>query len=307
MASDGRLVDSSLGSGDGSSTAEPTREPEVELGITDDPALDRSAFSILDRRDQLHLVFRVLPEGDVLCTALVCRRFRDVLYASWPQLPNSHNRNGDDQGQPRRVRFRTSLLRDMAAVSASRFRWATSPWPEACDQPWSCLWLSMAPRPELVRRLAEFGALETLKTVHEEHGTSIGWDASACTAAADYGHLELLEWLRSKGCHRASTAALCCRNCVDTDYYAREPPVPLVTANNVIMDAFDQRLSSHRHGQWSLGTNERLLQHLPLSQPVPTYGNCSNGHAGVCDTHGLCPAPHRHTVAWYTVLSNSTV
>jgi hypothetical protein len=141
--------------------------------------------------------------------------------------------------------------------------------------------MSIAPRPEVVRSLAEFGALETLKALHEEHGASIGWDASACTAAADYGHLELLQWLRSEGCHRAATSALCCRNCVDTDYYAREPPVALVTANSVIMDAFDQRLSSHRHGQWSLGTNERLQQHMPLSQPVPTYGNCSNGHAGV--------------------------
>jgi hypothetical protein len=277
MATDRQLADA--GGSDGSITAEPVREPEVQLETADDPALDRSAFSILERRDQLNLVLGVLPEGDALCAALVCRRFRDAVFACWPA--SGHTRNGDEQKETRHVRFRTSLLRDMAAISPNRFRWATSPWPEACDQPWSCRWISVAPRPEVVRRLAEFGALETLKALHEEHATSIGWDASACTAAADYGHLELLQWLRSKGCHRVATPALCCRNCVDTDYYTRGSPIPLVTANNVLMNAFDQRLSSHRHGQWSLGTNERLLQHLPLSEPVPTYGNCSNGHAGV--------------------------
>eukprot|EP01043_Picozoa_sp_COSAG02_P078352 COSAG02_NODE_17595_length_992_cov_2.645017_2_plen_247_part_01 len=247
MATDRRLVDA--GGSDGGTTAEPLHEPEVELETADDPALDRSAFSILERRDQLSLVLGVLPEGDALCAALVCRRFRDAVFVCWPQLPSGHTRNGDDQGEPRRVRFRTSLLRDMAAISANRFRWATSPWPEVCDKPWSCRWMSMAPRPEVVRRLAEFGALETLKALHEEHGASIGWDASACTAAADYGHLELLQWLRSEGCHQVATSALCCRNCVDIDYYARDSPVPLVTANNLIMTAFDQRLSSHRHGQ----------------------------------------------------------
>ena len=101
------------------------------------------------------------------------------------------------------------------------------------------------------------------------------------TAAADYGHLELLQWLRSEGCHHAGCPVLCCRSCVETDYYNRLPLVPLVTASNVIMETFDQRLSSHRFGQWALGTNEGLLRHVPLSQPVPTYGNCSNGHAGV--------------------------
>lgn len=284
MPSDVRPVD---GNTEAIAESAPICEPEVDADGADDPDDDplvHSVFSILDCRDQLNLVLGCLGEGDVLCTALVCRRFRDVLFASWPHLPGEHTRDGDDHGESRPVRFRTSLLRDMAAVSATRFRWATGTLSEPCNLPFSCLWFSMAPRSELMRRLAEFGALETLQVLREEHGDSIGWDASACTAAAEYGHLEVLQWLHSEGCHLSGAPVLCCRNCIDTDIYAHELPPPLVTANNLMMDTFDQRLSSHRHGQWSLGTNESLLQHIPLSQPVPTYGNCSNGHAGVSDS-----------------------
>ena len=43
-----------------------------------------------------------------------------------------------------------------------------------------------------------------------------------------------------------------------------------------------------KKGAFFAGTNEGLLQRMQLSQPVPTYGNCSNGHAGVRTHMVLC-------------------
>jgi hypothetical protein len=198
--------------------------PAADGDSADDPALARSVFCILDRRDQLRLVLDTLPEGDALCTALVCRRFRAALFARWPLLSEQHSRDGERQGTPpRAVRFHTSLLRDMAAVSPARFQWARLGRLDASSnglvpppRPSSdCLWLSMAPRAEVVRRLAEHGALEVLQMLREEQGGEIGWDSSACTAAVKNGHLDMLQWLRSEGCHLIPTAALCCRRCVD--------------------------------------------------------------------------------------------
>ena len=83
-------------------------EPAAEDAAADDPALGGSPFAILDRRDQLRLVLDALSEGDCLCVALVCRRFRAAVFARWPRRAEGG------------ARFRTSLLADMAAACRRR-------------------------------------------------------------------------------------------------------------------------------------------------------------------------------------------
>lgn len=188
--------------------------------VMDDPALVGSSFIILDRRDQLRLVLDRLPEGDALCAALACRRFRAALFARWPRLPDGHARDRSRPQETRPVRFRTSLLRDMASASVERFQWLLEMFPpddgDACDA--SCRWLGGAAPEELARRLAEFGALETMRWLRARNGSVTmavlrdveSWDASACTAAVENGHLDVLQWLRSEGVHTRPAPALCC-------------------------------------------------------------------------------------------------
>ena len=79
-------------------------------------ALADSPFCVLDQRDQLRLVSDLVSaEEDALCVALVCRRFRDAIFARFPWR----------LGSGRQSRLRTSVVGGMTA-SISRFAWARS-------------------------------------------------------------------------------------------------------------------------------------------------------------------------------------
>ena len=234
-------------------------EPAAEDAAADDPALGGSPFAILDRRDQLRLVLDALGEGDCLCVALVCRRFRAAVFARWPRRAEGG------------ARFRTSLLADMAAASLARYQWAF-PW-----YPWVSGRGTTEVAGALTRRLAGLGALEALRWSREE---GCGWDASACTAAAESGQLETLRWLRSQGAHLEAAPALVCRSC---QYAQLDTPdddpgrTTLVTATEFVMVQYPEEHSRHEHGQWQYTANDELVQHIHPRGSVPFYGDCSAG------------------------------
>jgi len=53
---------------------------------------------------------------------------------------------------------------------------------------------------------AEFGHLDVVQWARK-HGCP--WDARACTIAAQHGHLEVLRWAREHGCPWGSGIAVC--------------------------------------------------------------------------------------------------
>ena len=246
-------------------------EPAEGAAGEDDPALGGSPFAILDRRDQLRLVLDALGEGDCLCVALVCRRFRAAVFARWPRRAEGG------------ARFRTSLLADMAAVSLARYQWAH---PRALYGGRGALpsgaggWARASGA--LARRLAGLGALEALRWSSEAYSFPGGceWDASACTAAAESGQLETLRWLRSQGAHLEAAPALVCRSC---QYGQLDTPdddpgrTTLVTATEFVNDQYPEEHSRHEHGQWQYTANDELVQHIHPRGSVPFYGDCSAG------------------------------
>ena len=58
--------------------------------------------------------------------------------------------------------------------------------------------------------------------VQQLHTADVAWDACACAAAADSGHLNVIQWARMNGClwNKTTCLSICSRNdvraCVDT-------------------------------------------------------------------------------------------
>ena len=145
-------------------------------------------FSLLDARGSLRLVTDAVHEDDALCLALTCRALRDALWARFPVRPTSDAHAG--------ARVRT---RDAAVVgTVGRLAWVR----RGLDRPWPGTRPGWQPNStwQICARTARYGALASLQWAR---ANGCDWNEATCSAAAEGGHLEVLQWLRGPiaGCN----------------------------------------------------------------------------------------------------------
>ena len=165
------------------------------------PETGGSCFRLLAGTDELRLVTDLVPAEDALCVALVCRKFRDAVFARFPcpaekHIANSFSTNdprfppgfrsavaaltawpGGKAGQKYRPRFAHEPTDSV--LSLARFQWAHS--------------LGLISKRWLrVRRPGQGGSYRG--------GITMVTNATAiCEAAARGGHLDVLQEAREKG------------------------------------------------------------------------------------------------------------
>ena len=157
---------------------EPELEPELSSVVEPEPELSQveHLWSIWS------LVLERVDEDDVLCAALVCKMFRDGLFAQ----PRHGMR---PVGQPRvGRRIVTSVVG--VASTASRLAWVRGL--ESGSPKWLRRWGTGT-----CYHLAHTGVLEALQWAR---ANGYRWDAYTCSSAAEGGHLEVLQWARANGC-----------------------------------------------------------------------------------------------------------
>ena len=145
-------------------------------------------FSLLDARGSLRLVTDAVHEDDALCLALTCRALRDALWARFPVRPTSDAHAG--------ARVRT---RDASVVgTVGRLAWVR----RGLDRPWPGTRPGWQPNStwQICARTARYGALASLQWAR---ANGCDWNEATCSAAAEGGHLEVLQWLRGPiaGCN----------------------------------------------------------------------------------------------------------
>ena len=133
-------------------------------------AFSGSALHILEATNSLWLVLDLIGVDDTLCTALVCRAFRDAL----------NSRAGG-------ARLQTGV--GAVAASISRIAWMMS---EPSKPEWLTAW-----DPMTCSRIARAGKLPALEWARAR---GCDWDISTCSSAARGGHLDVLKWARRNGC-----------------------------------------------------------------------------------------------------------
>jgi hypothetical protein len=168
--------------------------------------LQGSALRILDDGISLLLVLDHVPEDDRLCAALACRAFRDGLVSS-PGLQRQRVELMRQAGPRVFVPRATEALRytRVMAVSASpaRLHWAR----HLGEHPNGVVDLAATPGPTWLlnwdantfRLLAGSNSMVGVKWARAQR-TPCPWDESSCRAAAAYGNLHVLQWLRSQSC-----------------------------------------------------------------------------------------------------------
>jgi hypothetical protein len=140
----------------------------------------------------LELVLSNVGEDDALCSALVCRAFRLVLF-SQPRVPGA----GDPHPGAR-------TLTRVAAVAASpaRLHWARRVDEDALGVvgagPAGPGWL-LGWGPTTCSLLAGVGALRGLEWARAQR-PPCAWDADTCMMAARGGHLACLQYAHDEGC-----------------------------------------------------------------------------------------------------------
>jgi hypothetical protein len=149
--------------------------------------------------DALRAVLGRLDEDDILCAALVCRRFRDTLWLY-------------DDRQTGGVRVRTT--RACGVVSVQRLRWAaTAGWRDALVSSLTCAAAARAGSLGVLKyaraigcawderlvccEAAAGGHLSTLVWARQAAGCA--WDERTCARAASGGHLTVLQWATRHG------------------------------------------------------------------------------------------------------------
>jgi len=121
-------------------------------------------FRVLQGLDELRLVTDLVPKAESLCIALACRKLRDAVFAHCPR---------DEDG------WRVQPSVDAHVSSVSRLHWAM----EVLDMPIG----------KVCNSAAREGSLDVLQ---EARRLRAPWDSSTCAAAAEGGHVHVLQWLR---------------------------------------------------------------------------------------------------------------
>lgn len=122
-------------------------------------------FHALQGMDELRLVTDLVPREEALCLALACRKFRDAVFARCPR----------DCGG---LRLKLSVGAHVGSIS--RLHWAVDTLRMPIDMACSCA--------------AGKGKLDVLQEVRRLGGP---WDEGTSQAAAQGGHLHVLQWLRA--------------------------------------------------------------------------------------------------------------
>ena len=128
-----------------------------------------------------------------------------------------------------------------------------------------CKWLR-AWSPEVARGLATVGALEALCWSRESN--LLRWDSGVCSAAAESGAVDVLQYAIQAGCHKVSEPALVCGMCCDMQAMGGGKHRPLVTASDIITTTWTRKYTqnSFENGRywWMVSTNEQWLEHLEM-------------------------------------------
>ena len=136
--------------------------------------LSASPLRILDEGGALAVVLEHVPEDDALCVALVCRIFRDALFA---QARHAVRKAG--------LKYAGKRLVSSVSVASSVGRLVWLRGLGAAVPRWVRRW-----NRGTCKRLAFVGALESLQWAR---ANGCAWDKYTCSRAALRGHLEVLQ------------------------------------------------------------------------------------------------------------------